>query len=127
MRILITGGPRTGKTTLGHTLQNQHGIPCMHTDDAIEGRSWSEASAEVARWLEHDNEEFLIEGVAVPRALRKYMKAHPGERPCDELIIRANTFSDLTKGQLAMTKGLHTVLAEILPELERLGVKVTRS
>jgi hypothetical protein len=117
MRTLITGGPRTGKTT----LSRNYAEPTHHTDDTI-GRGWSEASAEVARWINRPG-PWVIEGVAVPRALRKWLEAFDG-KPCDELIVMTHPHVALTPGQMRMAKGVYTVLDQILPELEQRGVKV---
>lgn len=123
IKILITGGPRTGKTTLGKQLAEQYNVPLLHTDDAIEGRSWSEASAEVATWIERDG-PWIIEGVAVPRTMRKC--SVDALSSVSEIIIRTETFEALTPGQISMTKGVHTVLGQVLPSLPD-HVKVTRS
>lgn len=136
MRILITGGPGTGKTHLARVLGPG---PSPHCTDAAMHLGWSEASEEVARWFDRDG-DWIVEGVAVPRALRKWAfmngclqlpgvpKLRPGNRPpppCDKLIIlrhRHPAGGPETPGQAAMAKGLHTVLSEVLegwPELRR--------
>ncbi|HEY0194873.1 MAG TPA: hypothetical protein VGC42_27360, partial [Kofleriaceae bacterium] len=79
-RILITGGPRTGKTTLAGALEvellAQRGAgpaPAVrHTDDMIEqtkhlGKDgWSEASRLASLWLDAHG-PWIIEGVAASR------------------------------------------------------------
>jgi hypothetical protein len=44
-RLVIAGGPRTGKTTLAAELAGKTGAPVHHTDDLIGGFAWSDASA----------------------------------------------------------------------------------
>lgn len=85
-RIAIVGGPNTGKTTLAGTLG-----PYLSTDD-VKDMGWSESSAEVATWLQSDDDvlygpDLIVEGVAVPRALRKYLDAVPDTAPVDLVIV----------------------------------------
>lgn len=134
-RICITGGPRTGKTTLAESLELRaeyafegHAQPqpmMRHTDDLIP-MGWSEASQHVAdEWLTQPG-PWIIEGVAVPRALRKWREAHPGEPPPVDRIIRLTVpHEPLTKGQAAMAKGEATVWAEIEQWLLDAGVPVS--
>lgn len=121
MRILITGGPRTGKTTLGLELARRYGCPCYHTDDAIP-LGWHEASAEAARWLDRPA-PWITEGVAVPRALRKWMAAHEGP-PADELIVLRTPRVELHQGQIRMMRAVLTVLQEIAPALRARGLEI---
>jgi adenylate kinase family enzyme len=122
MRLLITGGPRTGKTTRALDLAQQHGVPVYHTDDAIP-LGWHEASAEVARWLERPG-PWIIEGVAVPRALRKWLASHPSGIPCEQCIVLRTPHIELHRGQIRMMQGLLTVLQEIAPELRARGMEI---
>lgn len=119
-RICITGGPRTGKTTLALSMRLDI-YPCdvRHTDDLIEqmkhlGKdAWSAASAEVVNWLSEPG-PWIIEGVAVSRALRKWHEAHPGEPPpCDRIIYLQTPHETLTPGQRSMAKGVETVHREV--------------
>lgn len=116
MRLLITGGPRTGKTTLG-------GDTARHTDDLIGQLDWSEASAAVAQWFDAVG-PWTIEGVAIPRALRKWLESHPEGKPADKIIFLKDAKVELIKGQAAMTKGLLTVWAAIVPDLIARGVEI---
>jgi hypothetical protein len=62
---------------------------------------------------------WVIEGVAIPRALRKWMNNNPGlPPPVDKIIVLYTPFEVLTKGQESMGKGIDTVLNEIQPWLE---------
>lgn len=117
MRIAIAGGPRCGKTTLAETLG-----AARHTDDLIE-RGWSEASALTATWFDEPG-PWIIEGVAVPRALRKWLAANPEGRPCDVVHWLGAPRVPLTDGQVSMFKGCAKVWGEIVGELQRRGVEI---
>lgn len=140
MRIVITGGPRTGKTSLAQHLgqgdlwdaDNGHelgmGPPLRretvrHTDDLLESlkhlgkEAWSAASAEVVKWMDEPG-PWIIEGVAVSRALWKWRAAHPGERPPVDRVIYCRTpFERLTKAHETMAKGVRAVHDEVEPWL----------
>lgn len=134
-RIVILGGPKTGKTTLATQIAYGDGgdrtftrspVPpsIRHTDDLIHF-GWSEASQHIAdEWLTQPG-PWIIEGVAVVRALRKWREAHPGERPPVDRVIRLTTpHVALSKGQAAMAKGEETVWWEIEAWLEMHEVRV---
>lgn len=131
-RILITGGPRTGKTTLaehlalggtwtaecgtGPSRTYGPGPDCVrHTDDLIAETAhlgkdgWSEASRLASLWFDGAG-PWIIEGVAASRALRKWHEAHPGEPPpVDRVIYLREPHETLTPGQTSMAKGVATV------------------
>lgn len=117
-RILIAGGPRTGKTTKANELGAQFSIPVRHTDDLIATHDWSAASAEVATWMSEVG-AWIIEGVAVGRALRKWYAANPEGDPFTEVYYLTGAFEPLSKGQTSMAKGCDTVWAEVAREMLR--------
>jgi hypothetical protein len=156
-RIVITGGPRTGKTTLAssmfedvkcnctgvciedgrvygmHTRECDSWLPeeirLRHTDDLIEqckhfGKdAWSEASRLASEWLDAPG-PWIIEGVAMSRALRKWRDAHPGERPpVDRVIYLSEPHDTLTNCQATMAKGVRNVHDEIDPWLMAYDIK----
>lgn len=85
---------------------------------------WSESSLEVARWLDSEG-PLLIEGVAVMRALRKWMKKNASGKPIDKLVLLTNPpFAAHSSGQASMAKGIETVTDEILGDLVARGVRV---
>lgn len=113
MRTLIIGWPRTGKTTLAQEMGGGR------STDEVMSMGWSEASEEVSKWLDQPG-DFIIEGVALPRALRKWQERNPGEKPpVDKVILLNNPHETLTDGQIAMGKGMDTVMSQVLPWLSQ--------
>jgi hypothetical protein len=117
LRIVIAGGPRTGKTTLAASL----GLPVLHTDDLI-SLGWVAAGAAAAEWLDQPG-PWVIEGVTAPRALRRWLKRHPDGAPCDLIAFLARPAIPRTRGQEAMAKGCAKIFAEIAPVLTARGVR----
>jgi len=128
LRILVTGWPGSGKSHHARELAEKHGLKHLCTDpqsmceDNVvgtpNGLDWSECSQYVAdNWLHLDN--VVIEGVALPRALRKWRKAHPDQPPpCDRIILMSPVHTELSKGQTTMGKGMDKVFKEIQEWLE---------
>lgn len=124
-KILITGWPKTGKSYLADEMGV--GVLVRSTDETVDrGLSWSDASAEVATWLDAPG-PWIIEGVSIPRALRKWAIGHDGAAPpVDEIIfLRNRPRVGLNEGQIRMGKGLDTVWREIEPWLKARNVKIT--
>lgn len=117
-RIAIAGGPRTGKTTAASTLPGA----ALHTDDVMR-LGWSAASQEVSTWFDRPG-DVVVEGVAVPRALRKWLKRNPVGMPVETVVLLAYPYETLTPGQSRMTKGHATVWSEIEPQLRARGVEI---
>jgi hypothetical protein len=124
-RVAIVGAPRCGKSTLARRMAFRLGLEAWHTDDLCGVLEWSEASDEVARWMAHPA-PWLVEGVAVARALRKCLRAAPDEKPVDHVIYLTEAVAPQTQGQIAMGKGIATVWKAIEPALLALGVEVTK-
>lgn len=127
-RIVILGGPKTGKTTLARKLDEQcNHQPCgslRMTDDLIH-LGWSEASQAASLWFDEPG-PWIIEGVAIVRALRKWRDQHPGERPPVDRVIRLTTpHVALWGGQIAMMKGEHTVWTkDVEPWMRQYDVRI---
>ena len=121
MRLVIGGGPRTGKTTL--SMQVPSDVWVFHTDSLIAETDWSGGSERVAELFDRDG-DWVIEGVATVRALRKWLEAHQEGKPCDRVVWCAEPFVKRSRGQVVMAKGCETIWAEIHPQLEARGVEI---
>lgn len=124
MKIAIAGVPKAGKTTLANFQSRK--IFVFHTDDLIgQNNTWSEISEKVADWF-NTSGAFIIEGAAVPRALRKWLAKTPTGKPCDQLIWMGKPFQELDKNQMRMAKGCLTIIEEIEEELIKRGVQIVQ-
>ncbi len=102
-RIAVTGSPKAGKTTL---CERVHDRPVIHTDDFIK-LGWSEASAAVMLKVNETRGPLIVEGVAVPRALRKGMLVD-----CVIWLERMERWQHDTDKHERMKQGAWTVLGE---------------
>jgi adenylate kinase family enzyme len=116
MRIVITGPPQSGKSTVGSILSAVFGIPLWQTDSLLpENLEWSEYSRRVAEWFDRPG-DWIIEGVVVPRAVRKWMAMHPTvDPPFDKFILLREPQNNLVKlGQQTMGKQVIALSEELL-------------
>lgn len=123
MKILIGGGPRCGKSTAAAAIAAALGISNVRATDTTKDMEWSEASALVARWISEPG-PWIIEGVVVPRAIRKWYKAGNTGKPADAVLWFDRPVVERTPGQDTMGKGCLTVWNEVEPVLRRAGVEV---
>src|SRR5690606_11830128 len=121
-KIAIAGFPRAGKTTRAKTVALGVG-ELRSTDSLKEVGDWSKES-EIAAAMFDEDASFVMEGMVVHRALRKWLRANPEGRPVDEVLWMGSPKVETTKGQAAMGKGAETVMREILPELRKRVVVV---
>lgn len=120
-RVAITGGPKTGKTTLALALGARTGRPVLHTDDLLH-LDHHEATRRAARWF--DEPAWIVEGVAVPRALRKWLLQNPDRPLSAGALYLRQAHVHRNKSQVAMERGVRTVWLQIRAELRRRGVEV---
>jgi hypothetical protein len=106
-RVAITGGPRVGKTWLASTYGLDREV--VHTD-TWQGVQWDQQPALIVAACE-PLQRFLLEGVQVPRALRKGLKI-------DALIWLDTPAATQTPAQKAMGKAVATVLHSIRAQLQ---------
>jgi hypothetical protein len=112
--VLICGGPKCGKTTLSYEMK---GSPTLHTDDLLD-LDWSEQSRQIMRWLEKPG-PWIIEGHAVVRGLRKWLREHDQGLPFDYLIYLNRSKVERTNGQEVLGKSVRTIWQEIAGELDK--------
>ncbi len=120
-KILILGGPRTGKTTYAKKLAGELGIPVQHFDSYIRDHEWSELSERISDWLSEPG-PWIREGVQGVRGLRKWLKKQKGS-PGFEIHILESPKVPHSKGQAHMHKAHGTILKECLGELEQRGFR----
>ena len=118
MRTVITGVPRSGKTTMSEDMSH-----VRHTDDNM-GVGWSQHSEAVSYWFDSPG-PWVIEGVAAVRALRKWLKRTPTGMPCDTVVYLDREVVPLSKPQAIMASGCNTIWDEIKGELSKRGVAIT--
>lgn len=121
--VLVIGPPRVGKTTFARELGDATGLLVRHTDDLIGSHAWSDASDEVARWLDEETPS-IIEGVAAVRGLRKWLAAHPDGKPASTIYLRTEPREPQTRKQAAMGRAVMTIWNEIAADIHARGVTV---
>jgi SPP1 gp7 family putative phage head morphogenesis protein len=121
MKIIITGGPRTGKTTLAKRYHDQYGVPVLRTDDLILRTSWSECSQVASEWMEEPG-PWIVEGVAAVRGLRKWMERNKG----GGLIVAYldDPVVPQTEGQRAMHRATRSIWDSIRAEVKARGIPI---
>ncbi len=116
-RILIVGWPGTGKSTLAEKMGGGRS-----TDD-LTHLGWSEASEAASYWFDEEG-DWIIEGVSVPRALRKWKERNPDKPPpVDKVINLTKQYRALEKGAITMGRGIDKVTAEIMPWLSQVEIE----
>lgn len=126
VKIIIAGLPLTNQLALAKQLSEKYDVPIKSTDSLID-RNWSEASEQVAHWINEDG-PYIIEGSVVFRGLRKFLKLYP-EKRMDDISIALLTHTDslYSTKQLAFAKAQRTIWEQIAMELRDRGVKITKT
>jgi len=125
-RVIVVGGPRTGKTLFSVAAAYKHGRAHRHTDSLMGALGWSDSSAKVAEWFGAPG-NYVIEGVATVRALRKWLLANPDTALPATIVKFDVPRVKLTARQEGMRKGTETIWSEIEPELVRRGATIIRA
>jgi hypothetical protein len=123
VRIVICGWPGSGKSELAKELGSKMNVVPRSTD-SMKYLGWSEASEAVSHWFDEPG-PWIIEGVAVPRALRKWHARNPdADPPIDKIIVLPHPDEsqrvEMKAGQITMGRGHDTVLRELEPWLASL-------
>jgi adenylate kinase family enzyme len=125
VRLIIIGGPKTGKTTLARAATGD--TPAYHTDDLIPGRSWADqgdaAFMMLCRANLDDPDGFVYEGVLAVRALSRWLKSRT-DSPCDQLLVLTVPRVSQTPEQQRLGKAIMTQFQPLIPGLRALGVEI---
>jgi Fe-S cluster assembly ATPase SufC len=129
-RLIIAGGPGVGKTTLTDSLVAGRPDITVHRSSEIEkhptilrlpkDERWSAGSLLASHWFDEPG-PWICEGVAMPRAIRKWLKRRKDDVPADAFLWLAHPAEERSVGQHVMALGCATVWNEIKPELQRRG------
>ena len=122
-RVVLSGGPRTGKSTLAVRAGERYRRTVRHADALIGQKDWSEQSDAVSKWIDEDG-DYIIEGVSAPRALRKWLRDNPGKKLDLTIVHFREPVQFQTDKQRAMAKGVETVWQQIRDELKERGANV---
>lgn len=106
-RVVIAGGPGTGKSTLAAHVTDR---PVIHTDDWA-GKPWAEIPRSVMTAVARAGDRWCVEGCQAARALRK------GLRP-DVVIVLETVWVMLSPRQEIFAKGIRTILREVQRETD---------
>ena len=120
-RIVIAGGPRSGKSTLTSKISSGYRV---HDGEELVGFEWSPGSLRASEWLDEPG-PWICENVAMARALRKWLARNPtGPAPADLVIQLGCQVAERIPGQQRMALGCLTVWEKIKPELLRRGTQI---
>lgn len=142
-RIVVIGGPRTGKTTYatklarelkvhlastGKHTENPEGLVSVKnygkvsTDDYVSKYSYPDLPAKVIEDL-RKMDDFVLEGTQAARVLRRWLREAPDEPKLDKtLVFLGKPWVQRNPRQEATAKGVKTVWRDLEPLLKRHGV-----
>jgi hypothetical protein len=142
-RIVVIGGPRTGKTTYATKLAKQLGVHLastgkrteqpeglasvknygkVSTDDYVNRYSYADLPSKVIADL-RGMEDFVLEGTQAARVLRRWLREAPNEPRVEKtLVFMGKPWVKRTPKQEATAKGVRTTWRELEPMLRRHGI-----
>lgn len=127
MRVCITGGPHTGKSTLAAQLSTQKEISTLLATDGLVGfKDFSLQTRLVTSWLDQPA-PWIIEGCQLAHALKYWISQHPGpaSTPCDVLYWLQQPFTSLNPKQQKFKDQIDRLLSPSATILQLRGVTVT--
>ena len=135
-RIVVIGGPRTGKTTYATKLARQLGVHLastgkrteaegglVSTDNYIGRGTWGEVPDHIIKDL-RQRESFVLEGTQAARVLRRWLTQNPDEPRIDKVLVFNRAWVPRNPHQESMAKGVKTVFRDLEPLLKMAGVTV---
>lgn len=122
MKIVIAGGPRTGKSSFARKLNEKLNIPIISTDNYI-ACGWSEAPHKIIEDI-IDLPDYILEGVNSGRTIRKLVEKDI-KLEFDKVYYLEQPMVEYDKkGQAALNKGCKTVWLDVIPSLDDAGIEV---
>lgn len=134
-RIVVIGGPRTGKTTYATKLAKQLGCHLgstgkrteqpdglVSTDNYMRRADWKTLPDVVLKDLK-DRDSWVLEGTQAARVLRRALKEDP-KFTVDKVLVFGRPWVQRNPGQEAMAKGVRTILNDMAPLLRDRGIEV---
>jgi hypothetical protein len=107
-RVVITGVPRSGKTTLALALAKPT-LPVLYGD----GKDWLNAPG-----------PWIIEGDTIPTTLRSWLMANGNGKPCDRVFWLAEPKVTLSAAERASQQDLEALWREVGGLLRQRGVTI---
>ncbi len=114
-RVVLVGGPRTGKSIVAAIAGERYGRVVMWADGLIGECAWSELSLRVSMRFDEPG-PWIIEGTATVRALRKWLANNDGQLDA-HVIYMPTPVQVQSEGQAAMSKAVNTIYEEIRSDL----------
>jgi hypothetical protein len=130
-RVVIDGGPRRGKSEIAKKIAAD-GRRYHHGDELrdrpewaglTKEEKWSAGSQLASEWLDEEG-PYVLDNVAMGRALRKWLKRNPTGKPADVVVHLSGAVIESSSGQEGMATGSDSVWKEIRSELVMRGVRV---
>lgn len=112
-RIVITGAPRSGKSTLARRL-SAGTVPVVRTDDYVRMGVPHAHIPDVARRELERHDSWILEGCQAARVLRRHPDVANGAR----VYYHSRSVVHTTPGQDRQAKGIHTVWLSARPLLQ---------
>lgn len=114
-----------GKTTLTAKLAqgSRYQVKTEQQYRELERAAWSDGSNIASFWL-NERGPWILEGVTMVRALRKWLLRNPNGKPCDLIYWMRQPKVARSPGQVSMAKACETIWNQIRAEVERRGVQV---
>jgi hypothetical protein len=91
--------------------------------DELIGLGWSESSQAASLWFDEPG-RWIAEGVAMARALRKWLARNAAGAPADLIVWINEPVVARSRGQHVMALGCQTVWSEIRDELLNRGQRI---